>query len=100
MAPSLCPFVSLCGSISPRQRGKLAPTLPHRYSSKCIKEGKKRPVLTFYSRSAAEIDELYERKIPAWRWSKTITAVEEQMHVVVQVKGGVKGVQKQKHTKE
>ncbi|KAN0102857.1 MFS general substrate transporter [Hyaloscypha variabilis] len=41
-------------------------------------------------RSAAEIDELYERKIPAWRWTKTVTAAEEQMHVVVQVKGGVK----------
>ncbi|KIN08770.1 hypothetical protein OIDMADRAFT_48613 [Oidiodendron maius Zn] len=41
-------------------------------------------------RSAAEIDELYERKIPAWRWSRTVTAAEEQMHVVVQVKGGVK----------
>jgi SP family general alpha glucoside:H+ symporter-like MFS transporter len=40
-------------------------------------------------RSAAEIDELYERKIPAWRWSKTVTAAEEQMHVVVQAKGGV-----------
>ncbi|RQM08300.1 hypothetical protein DH86_00001503 [Scytalidium sp. 3C] len=43
-------------------------------------------------RSAAEIDELYERKIPAWRWSKTVTVAEEQMHVVVQVKGGVKQV--------
>lgn len=43
-----------------------------------------------HSRSAAEIDELYERKIPAWRWSETVTTVEEQMHVVVQVKGGVK----------
>ncbi|KAK3175823.1 hypothetical protein K4F52_009956 [Lecanicillium sp. MT-2017a] len=40
-------------------------------------------------RSAAEIDELYERKIPAWRWSKTITAAEEQMQAVVQVKGSV-----------
>ncbi|KAH8677975.1 general substrate transporter [Xylariales sp. PMI_506] len=33
-------------------------------------------------RSAAEIDELYERKIPAWRWDKTYTAAEEQMHIV------------------
>ncbi|OAA61997.1 General substrate transporter [Niveomyces insectorum RCEF 264] len=40
-------------------------------------------------RSAAEIDELYERKIPAWRWASTVTSVEEQMHVVVRVKGGV-----------
>ncbi|KAI5458760.1 hypothetical protein BGZ63DRAFT_432233 [Mariannaea sp. PMI_226] len=41
-------------------------------------------------RSAAEIDELYERKVPAWRWSKTVTAAEEQMHAVVQVKGAAK----------
>lgn len=41
------------------------------------------------SRSAAEIDELYERKIPAWRWSNTVTAAEGQMHAVIQVKGGV-----------
>jgi hypothetical protein len=50
------------------------------------------------SRSAAEIDELYERKIPAWRWSKTVTAAEEQMQAVVQVKGGVKESQSQSHT--
>ncbi len=30
-------------------------------------------------RSAAEIDELYERKVPAWRWTKTVTDVEERM---------------------
>jgi hypothetical protein len=48
------------------------------------------------SRSAAEIDELYERKIPAWRWSKTVTVAEEQMHVVVQVKGALKEEQEQK----
>lgn len=41
-------------------------------------------------RSAAEIDELYERKIPAWRWKDTVTNAEEQMHAVVQVKGQVK----------
>ena len=40
------------------------------------------------SRSAAEIDELYERKIPAWKWSKTVTVAEEQMHAVLQVKEG------------
>jgi SP family general alpha glucoside:H+ symporter-like MFS transporter len=45
--------------------------------------------LTLHSRSAAEIDELYERKIPAWRWSRTVTAVEEEMHVFVQAKGSV-----------
>ena len=39
------------------------------------------------SRSAAEIDELYENKVPAWRWSKTVTAVEQQMRAAVQVKG-------------
>ncbi|KAJ5825160.1 hypothetical protein N7474_002298 [Penicillium riverlandense] len=39
------------------------------------------------SRSAGEIDELYERKVPAWRWSETVTAAEEQMQLVVQVKG-------------
>lgn len=40
--------------------------------------------LTIPSRSAAEIDELYERKIPAWRWSKTVTHVEEQMQAAVE----------------
>lgn len=30
-------------------------------------------------RSAAEIDELYERKIPAWRWNKTRTKIEDQL---------------------
>lgn len=30
-------------------------------------------------RSAAEIDELYERKVPAWRWNKTRTKVEDQL---------------------
>ncbi|KAK5053225.1 hypothetical protein LTR84_002199 [Exophiala bonariae] len=48
-------------------------------------------------RSAAEIDELYERKIPAWRWSKTATAAEGQMHAVVEVKGGVKFAQTSIH---
>jgi len=45
------------------------------------------------SRSAAEIDELYERKIPAWRWAKTVTVAEEQMHAVVQVKGAIREIQ-------
>ncbi|OIW26886.1 MFS general substrate transporter [Coniochaeta ligniaria NRRL 30616] len=40
-------------------------------------------------RSAAEIDELYERRIPPWRWAGTVTTAEETMHVVVQAKGGV-----------
>ncbi|KEF55030.1 uncharacterized protein A1O9_08683 [Exophiala aquamarina CBS 119918] len=44
-------------------------------------------------RSAAEIDELYERKIPAWKWSRTRTAAEGQMHAVVEVKGSVKHTQ-------
>jgi SP family general alpha glucoside:H+ symporter-like MFS transporter len=39
-------------------------------------------------RAAAEIDELYERKIPAWRWSKTATAAEQQMHAAVEARGG------------
>ncbi|EJT52612.1 hypothetical protein A1Q2_05686 [Trichosporon asahii var. asahii CBS 8904] len=33
-------------------------------------------------RSAAEIDELYERRIPAWRWNKTRTKVEDQLDEV------------------
>ena len=40
-------------------------------------------------RSAAEIDELYEHKIKAWKWSKTVTVAEEEMHAVVLGKGGV-----------
>lgn len=51
-----------------------------------------------YSRSAAEIDELYERRIPAWRWSKTVTEAEQRMQTVVLVKGGVKESQNQSHT--
>ncbi|ORY31052.1 general substrate transporter [Naematelia encephala] len=39
------------------------------------------------ARSAAEIDELYERKIPAWRWANTVTAIEQQTHAAVQVRG-------------
>ncbi|KAL7919433.1 general substrate transporter [Trichoderma austrokoningii] len=42
-------------------------------------------------RSAAEIDELYERRVPAWRWSTTVTEAEQRMQTVVLVKGGVKG---------
>lgn len=38
------------------------------------------------NRSAAEIDELYERKIPAWRWKKTVTLAEEQMHAAVEAR--------------
>ncbi|KAL7893150.1 general substrate transporter [Trichoderma sp. SZMC 28014] len=49
-------------------------------------------------RSAAEIDELYERRIPAWRWSKTITEAEQRMQTVVLVKGGVKESQNQSQT--
>lgn len=48
-------------------------------------------------RSAAEIDELYERKIPAWRWSKTVTTAEEQMHAVVGLKGGVRERHRESH---
>ncbi|GFZ44385.1 hypothetical protein JCM24511_02107 [Saitozyma sp. JCM 24511] len=35
-------------------------------------------------RAAAEIDELFERRIPAWRWGRTTTIVEEQMRNAVQ----------------
>lgn len=42
--------------------------------------------LFIYSRSAAEIDELYERRIPAWRWATTTTAAEEQMREVLEAK--------------
>lgn len=41
-------------------------------------------------RSAAEIDELYENKVPAWRWSKTVTAVEEQLQAALRVRAGEK----------
>ncbi|KAK8147894.1 hypothetical protein G3M48_000772 [Beauveria asiatica] len=41
------------------------------------------------SRSAAEIDELYERKIPAWRWAETVTHAEAQMLAVVQEKSAL-----------
>jgi SP family general alpha glucoside:H+ symporter-like MFS transporter len=40
-------------------------------------------------RSAAEIDELYERKIVVLRWSKTVTTIEEEIHAVVGKKGSV-----------
>ena len=43
-------------------------------------------------RSAAEIDELYERKVPAWRWSRTRTDAKAQMEAVVQLKGHVKQI--------
>ena len=38
-------------------------------------------------RAAAEIDELFERKIPAWRWATTETAIEHQMREAVLVRG-------------
>jgi len=44
-------------------------------------------------RSAAEIDELYEKKVPAWRWRKTVTAVEEQMHAAIRVRAGEKAME-------
>lgn len=39
-------------------------------------------------RSTAEIDELYEKKIPAWRWAKTTTAVEEQLQAALRLRNG------------
>ena len=50
---------------------------------------------TFVSRAAAEIDELYRNKVPAWRWAKTKTAVEEQMHAVVAAQRALQ--QKEEH---
>ncbi|GIC87477.1 uncharacterized protein Aud_003861 [Aspergillus udagawae] len=52
------------------------------------------------SRSAAEIDELYERKIPVWRWSETVTSAEEQMRAVFLVKAGVDQGSKKALTQE
>ncbi len=49
-----------------------------------------RDVRLIIRRSAAEIDELYENKVPAWRWSKTTTAVEEQLQAALKVRAGEK----------
>jgi SP family general alpha glucoside:H+ symporter-like MFS transporter len=43
-------------------------------------------LLTERRRSTGEIDELYERKIPAWRWGRTVTAIEEQMQAAVRAR--------------
>jgi len=40
-------------------------------------------------RSAAEIDELYEKKVPAWRWNKYVTEAEGTMHQAIAAKGRV-----------
>lgn len=40
-------------------------------------------------RSAAEIDELYEKKVPAWRWSKAVTTSEVEMRAAVAARGPV-----------
>lgn len=39
-------------------------------------------------RSAAEIDELFEEKVPAWRWSKTVTSVEEELKRTMEARNG------------
>ena len=39
--------------------------------------------LTPGSRAIAEIDELFEKRVPAWKWSKTVTDVEEHMRAAV-----------------
>ncbi|KAJ6785288.1 hypothetical protein PWT90_01088 [Aphanocladium album] len=39
-------------------------------------------------RSAAEIDELYERKIPAWRWQMTVTNTEKEMYAMIEKRAG------------
>ena len=41
------------------------------------------------SRSSAEIDELYERKIPARHWAKTVTEAETHMRATIAIKGSV-----------
>ena len=33
--------------------------------------------------AAAEIDELFERRVPAWRWSTATAEVEDEMRTVV-----------------
>ena len=43
--------------------------------------------LTWFSRAAGEIDELFERKIPAWRWAKTETEIETQQKEAVAMQG-------------
>ena len=37
------------------------------------------PLTTIISRSTAEMDELFERDVRAWRWSKFETAAEQQL---------------------
>lgn len=38
-------------------------------------------------RSSAEIDELFEKKVPAWKWSKYITEAEGTMYNAIERKG-------------
>ena len=54
-------------------------------SAKCMAD-------VFSSGSAAEIDELYETGVPAWRWHKTVTEVEEQLTAALQVRSNEKNV--------
>jgi hypothetical protein len=73
---ALSPFrsVSACGYSFPRPRGTLNTFSYLRH------------LLTEHRRSTGEIDELYERKIPAWRWGRTVTAIEEQMQAAVRAR--------------
>jgi hypothetical protein len=48
-------------------------------------------------RSAAEIDELYENKVPAWRWKNTVTEVEKQLQAALSVRAGDKSVLHELH---
>lgn len=48
--------------------------------------------MLIFRRSAAEIDELYETKVPAWRWKNTVTQVEKQLQAALQVRSGEKDV--------
>lgn len=43
------------------------------------------------SRSVAEVDELFEKKVPAWRWSGYVTEAERVMREAVQAQADDKG---------
>ena len=74
MVLSLFPSASACGCSFPRPKGR-----SDLYN---LKLG----TLIELRRSTAEIDELYERKVPAWRWANTITTVEEEMQAALGVR--------------
>ena len=65
MRHSASPVVSSCGIVSLRRKGELEDLGKH--------------ILTLSRRSVAEIDELFLRKVPAWRWANFKTAAEAQL---------------------